>query len=110
MAVVWELGRATVRDVYERLRERRRLAYTTVMTVMTLLEAKGHLKRTPAGRAYVYESARERQQVLRDLVGEFVDRVFGGAAAPLVSHLVEDRRLTEEELEEIARRVREVRR
>ncbi len=106
MKVVWELGDATVRDVYEQLRARRRIAYTTVMTMMRILERKGHLKVSRADRAYVYRPAKPRQRVLGEMVREFVDRVFGGAAEPLVQHLVRDRRLTEEDLREIARQLR----
>ncbi|HZT69143.1 MAG TPA: BlaI/MecI/CopY family transcriptional regulator [Terriglobia bacterium] len=108
MKVVWDLGPATVREVYERLRERRPVAYTTVMTMMNILEQKGFLKKRSAeGRAYVYQSARPRKQVVRAMVRDFVDRVFNGAAEPLVVHLVEDRRLSEKELREIARMIEE---
>jgi predicted transcriptional regulator len=102
MKIVWERERATVRDVYETLRERRQIAYTTVMTMMRILERKGHLKVNRADRAYVYRPARLRQRVVGDMVREFVDRVFGGAAEPLIQHLVRDRHLTEEDLREIA--------
>lgn len=108
MKVVWELRHATVRDVYEKLREQRPIAYTTVMTMMNILEQKGFLTKRPAeGRAYIYQSARPRKQVIRSMVREFVDRVFNGSAEPLVVHLVEDRRLSEKELREIARMIEE---
>jgi len=108
MKVVWGLGPATVREVYEKLRERRPIAYTTVMTMMNILEQKGFLKKRPAeGRAYIYQSARPRKQVVRAMVRDFVDRVFNGAAEPLVVHLVEDRRLSEKELREIVRMIKE---
>src|SRR5919108_2577398 len=106
MKVVWERDSATVRDVYETLRERRQIAYTTVMTMMRILERKGHLKVSRADRAYQYRPARPRQRVLGDMVREFVDRVFGGAAEPLVQHLVRDRHLTEDDLREIAAQLR----
>lgn len=108
MKVVWELRQATVRGVYEKLREQRPIAYTTVMTMMNILEQKGFLKKLPAeGRAYIYHSARPRKQVIRSMVREFVDRVFNGSAEPLVVHLVQDRQLSEKELREIARMIEE---
>ncbi|HKT11688.1 MAG TPA: BlaI/MecI/CopY family transcriptional regulator [Terriglobia bacterium] len=108
MKMVWDLRQATVRDVYEKLREQRPIAYTTVMTMMNILEQKAFLKKRPAeGRAYIYQSARPRKQVIRSMVREFVDRVFNGSAEPLVVHLVEDRRLSERELREIARMIEE---
>ena len=106
MKVVWARDSATVRDVYETLRARRPIAYTTVMTLMRILERKGHLKVSRADRAYVYRPARPRQRVVGEMVREFVDRVFGGAAEPLVQHLVRDRHLTEDDLREIAMRLK----
>ena len=86
MKIVWELDQATVRDVYEQLRARRQVAYTTVMTTMRILERKGHLKVSRADRAYMYRPARPRQRVLGEMVQEFVDRVFGGMIIGCVKH------------------------
>ena len=105
MKIVWDLDQATVRDVYEQLRARRQVAYTTVMTTMRILERKGQLKVSRKDRAHVYRPARPRQRVLAEMVREFVDRVFGGSAEPLVQHLVRDRHLTEDDLREIARQL-----
>lgn len=107
MKIVWERKSATVRDVYEALRERRRVAYTTVMTMMNILEQKGHLKKRKAERAYLYQPARSRDRVVKGMVREFLNRVFNGSARPLLVHLVEDRRLTDEDLREIERLIRE---
>jgi BlaI family penicillinase repressor len=107
MTVAWERGRVTVRDVYEALRERRQVAYTTVMTMMNILDEKGFLKKTPGeDRAYVYEPVKSRQTVTRAMVNEFVDRVFGGSANPLMLHLIEDRHVTEEDLDELRRAIK----
>jgi predicted transcriptional regulator len=106
MRIVWEREAVTVRDVYETLRARRPIAYTTVMTMMRILERKGHLAVSRADRAYVYRPTRPRQSVVGEMVREFVDRVFGGAAEPLVQHLVRDRHLTEDDLREIAAKLK----
>src|SRR5690349_15501426 len=105
MKVVWKLGTPTVRQVYEALLERRKIAYTTVMTMMNILEQKGYLKKRLSDRAYVYTPSRPEKQVIRAMVREFVDRVFNGAAEPLLLHLVEDDKLTAEELDEIRRTI-----
>ena len=84
MKVVWGLERATVRDVYETLRERRKIAYTTVMTMMNILETKKYLKRQAQDRAYVYQATRPRSEVIKAMVREFVDLVFNGSAEPLL--------------------------
>jgi predicted transcriptional regulator len=106
MKVVWDNGPSTVRDVYERLRARRRIAYTTVMTMMNVLEKKGHLRKRADGRSFRYQPSRPRAQVVRGMVREFLDRVFGGSAQPLLVHLLEDRRLSDEDLRELSRRIR----
>jgi len=107
MKVVWQKGDVTVRDVYQDLLTRRRVAYTTVMTMMNVLEGKGHLKKRLDDRAYVYRPTRPEAAVVRSMVREFVDRLFDGAAHPLLVHLVKDRRLTKQELEELARQIEE---
>ena len=107
MKVVWERKAATVRDVYEAMRERKGVAYTTVMTMMNILESKGHLVKRPEGRAYVYEPSQAQTQVISGMVQDFVDRVFDGAARPLVLSLLQERKLSREDLEEISRLIDE---
>jgi BlaI family transcriptional regulator, penicillinase repressor len=106
MKVVWTRKSATVRDVYEEMRRRRRVAYTTVMTMMNVLERKGHLKKRSEGRSFLYQPTRPKRQVVGAMVREFLDRVFGGSAEPLLVHLLEDRRLTDRDLAELVRRIR----
>ncbi len=107
MKIVWGQRAVTVRDVYEALLARRRIAYTTVMTMMNILEEKGHLRKRGEQRAYVYQAARSKAQVIKGMVREFVNRVFDGSAEPLLVHLVKDRRLSAKEREELARLIRE---
>jgi BlaI family penicillinase repressor len=107
MKIVWVRQTATVRDVYEALLERRKVAYTTVMTMMKILEQKGYLHRKQVDRAYVYRPAQPKNQVIGKMVRDFVNRVFNGSAEPLLVHLIEDRRLTGDEIEEIRRLVGE---
>jgi len=107
MKIVWERQTATVRDVYEALLEHRRVAYTTVMTMMKILEHKGYLNRKQVDRAYVYRPAQPKSRVIRAMVRDFVNRVFNGSAEPLLVHLIEDRHLTPDEVEEIRRLIGE---
>ncbi len=79
------------------------MAYTTVMTMMKILEQKGYLNRKQVDRAYVYRPAQPKSRVIRAMVRDFVNRVFNGSAEPLLVHLIEDRRLTPDEIEEIRR-------
>ncbi len=107
MKVVWERESATVRDVYETLLKTRKIAYTTVMTMMKILEQKKYLKKTQGERAYIYRPAQPKRQVIGAMVREFVNRVFNGSAEPLLVHLVDEHDLTPDDLEEIARLRRE---
>ena len=103
MKIIWRRESATVREVYEELLERRKIAYTTVMTTLKTLEQKGYLRARQQDRAYVYRPTRPRQQVIKGMVREFVDRVFNGSAEPLVVHLIEDKQISQSELREISR-------
>jgi predicted transcriptional regulator len=107
MKIVWDASEATVRDVYEVLRRRRRIAYTTVMTVMQILEKKGHLKKSTASRQHVYRPARPRRQTVSAMLKDFVDRVFAGSARPLLVQLLADERLSKAEIEELRRLLKE---
>jgi BlaI family penicillinase repressor len=107
MKVVWRLGEATVRAVYEDLRLHRPIAYTTVMTTMKNMESRGHLKKRSEGRAFVYTAAVPEGRMLRRIVGDFIDRVLNGSTEPLLAHLVEERRLSEKDLEQIRKMIRE---
>src|ERR1700682_15965 len=91
MKVIWPLGQATVREVYDELKSRRTVAYTTVQTMMNILETKGHLKKRPGEKAQTYVPVRQQHQVLRSMVREFVDRVFDGSARPLLVHLLKEK-------------------
>jgi BlaI family penicillinase repressor len=107
MKVVWQRGNATVRDVYEDLLTRRKIAYTTVMTMMGILEQKGHLKKSSDERAFVYTPAQPQREVVGNMVQEFVRRVFNGSVKPLLVHLVENKNISKEELDEISKLLRD---
>ncbi len=107
MKIVWRCGTATVRDVYEALLETRRIAYTTVMTMMNILETKGYLKKDKHDRAYVYRPAKPERVIVGGMVREFVNRVFDGATSPLLVHLVNDSRLSEKERRELLKLIKQ---
>jgi BlaI family penicillinase repressor len=107
LKVIWQRGEATVREVYRDLAAQRKIAYTTVLTMMGILEQKGHLKKTAGERAYVYSPAKPQQQVVRSMVREFVHRVFNGSARPLLVHLLDDPHTDAKELAELESLVKE---
>lgn len=108
MKLVWQRDTATVRDIYETLLERRKIAYTTVMTMMKILETKGYLKKRRQDRAFVYRPARPKSQVIAGMLREFIDRVFNGSAEPLLVHLVKSRQIRQKELQKITRMIEEI--
>jgi predicted transcriptional regulator len=107
MKVVWRLKDASVRDVFEDVRARRPVAYTTLMTMMNTLETKGYLKKHLDGRAFRYRPAVPEQRVVGAMVHDFVERVFDGAAAALLTHLVSGRTLSDKERRELRRLIDE---
>jgi BlaI family transcriptional regulator, penicillinase repressor len=108
MKVVWRFDKATVRDVYETLRESRPIAYTTVMTMMKILEEKGYLKKSMIDRAHVYRPAQRRQQVVGAMLRDFLDRVFDGAPDALLLHLAKDNKLTDKQRRLVQQLIEEI--
>jgi predicted transcriptional regulator len=107
MNVVWDLGRATVHDVRDSLKRRRRPAYSTILTMMRNLENKGYLKHDLESRKYVYHAVIERQRVRNSVLGDLVQRLFDGSPSLLVNSLLEQEGLTEEEISEIKKLIRD---
>lgn len=98
---VWELGEATVKDVQERILENRKVAYTTIMTVMKNLADKEYLKYRKEGVTYVYSPAKKPESVRFNLVEDLVKKVFKGSPSELVQTLVEGEQLSAEDKAEI---------
>jgi BlaI family transcriptional regulator, penicillinase repressor len=100
MDAVWELGKASIREVQENLPEKRRPAYTTVQTIMNRLEEKGALRRVrKIGNAFIFEAIITRKTAYQRLIDDLLS-LLGGSIHPLMSHLVESRKLKLEDLKE----------
>ncbi len=106
MKIVWELGPVTVRQVYEKLHEQREIAYTTVLTMMQVLERKGRLEKSLDEKAHVYKPVEAKQKVIGGMVQEFLNRVFNGSAEPLLMQLLDDDKLTAEEIDRLRKALR----
>ena len=111
MSVVWEKGEATVQDVRDALEPNRKLAYTTVMTVMSRLAEKRLLNRRKEGRTYIYTPADSQERVAGSLLRSLIQRFYNGATASAIAHLLETEddvgEAELEELEELLRAKRE---
>jgi predicted transcriptional regulator len=104
MKIIWTQGEATVRDVYEELRQHRPVAYTTVMTMLGVLEGKQHVEKVASeDRAFIYRPVRPKEELIGDMVTDFVARVFDGSGADLVAHMVQTGEIGREELIELSR-------
>jgi len=97
--IVWELGDATVREVFARIDPERELDFKTVQTYLRRLEAKGYLRTKTEGRSKVYSPKIRPGQVIRETVDDFLQRLFDGASLPLIQHLIHDRGITAEEIQ-----------
>ena len=110
MAVLWDRGAATVTQVRDLLDDD--LAYTTVLTVLRTLEAKGHVGHEPEGRAHLYFPRTVRRDAARTSVDHVIDTVFQGSADLLFARVLADRPLSAEQLrrirDEIDRRLGEL--
>src|SRR5512139_1560244 len=105
MAVLWARGEGTTADVHEALREERGLALTTIATMLRKMEDKGVVAHRAEGRQFVYRPTVSEDQVRRSMVGELVERLFGGDPKALVAHLVSENEIEAGELEALRRRV-----
>jgi BlaI family transcriptional regulator, penicillinase repressor len=106
--VVWRLGEATVRQVLEALPAGRELDFATVQTYLRRLQTKGYLKTHSRGRANVYSSRVEPERVLGEVVRDFVERLFDGQPLPLVEQLIQDRGLSDNEIDQLQRMLDEL--
>src|SRR5215831_18674317 len=105
MEVIWARGSATVAEVVEALNGVD--AYTTILTLMRILKAKGYLSSRKEGRAFVFLPEVDRDTVARTAVNQLVSRFFGGSPGELVLSFLREEQLTPEELAEIKRQILE---
>lgn len=103
LEALWELERATAREVGEALHERRGWAYSTVKTILDRMTKKGLIAARRVGNVWEYSPARPRAEARRDAWRGFVETVFGGAVAPALQFLATDARLTRRQREQLAR-------
>ncbi|HEY1603407.1 MAG TPA: BlaI/MecI/CopY family transcriptional regulator [Pirellulales bacterium] len=99
--IVWELGRATVRQVLDALPDKRGLDFKTVQTYLRRLEAKGYLKTKREGRSNVYRPTVRPGQVIGELMDDLLNRLFDGQVLPLFQHMVNDRGLSRDEMRQL---------
>jgi predicted transcriptional regulator len=105
--VLWENGRATVGDVVASLSADPPLAYSTVLTTLRILEAKGYVRHTKEGRAFVYEPVVVQEEASRKALNSLVNRFFGGSCELLVVNLLKEETIGHAELRRIKKMITE---
>jgi BlaI family penicillinase repressor len=101
LTVLWSIGPATVRDVYEVIRRRPRAQYSTILKFMQIMTEKGLVRRDESERAHVYEPAKSREWTQRQLAGDLLQRAFNGSAKALLVGALSARKASKEELAEL---------
>lgn len=107
LKVLWEQGQATVRDIADTMNAQAKnegeaqLAYTTVLSLLQVMEQKGLVNHRRDGKAYVYVPLVEQKSTFRRLAGSFLDKVFDGAVAEYLVHALESKRVSDAELDEL---------
>ncbi len=104
LKILWDRGEpASVRDVFEVVNHHAEppRAYTSVMSLLNVMTDKGQLRRAPFGRAFLYEPVSPREQTLRSMLGETLERVYNGSASLLVAHLLDQSHPSGDELKQI---------
>lgn len=107
LQVLWERGPSTVREVMTILNEDRPRAYTSVMSLMNVMEEKGLLRSKPQGRAFLYTARVSQEKVRSRMVGDLLDRVFDGSTSALVLNLLEQSGADPREIKDIRKAIAE---
>ena len=105
LQIVWRLGEASVKDVQEEILKNRDVAYTSVMTMMQHLTKKGYLMHRKVSRSYIYSAKIDPEEVRSGLLKRTVDYAFGGSVTDLVQHMVKQKQIDPDQLDEIKRMI-----
>src|SRR4051794_2025173 len=105
LAVLWQRGRSTVREVHSQLDAG--TGYTTVLKFMQIMTDKGLLVRDERGRSHIYKPAIAQERTQKHLVGELIDKAFGGSMRKLMLAALSAKRASPDELKEIAKLIDE---
>ena len=104
---LWEVGPATVREVFESL-PAQRMDFSTVQTYLRRLESKAYAGSKLKGRVRIYSARAKARTVIRETVDDLVQRLFGGETMPLVRHLIEERGIGKTEIAELRELINEL--
>jgi BlaI family transcriptional regulator, penicillinase repressor len=109
LTVLWSIGPATVRQVFEVMQRRRTAQYSTILKFMQIMAEKGLVRRNEEERAHVYEPTKPREWTQRQLAGDLLERAFSGSAKDLLVGALSAREATQEELVEMRKLLKDYR-
>jgi BlaI family transcriptional regulator, penicillinase repressor len=101
LALLWEMGNASVRQIHEKLSKNKATGYTTTLKIMQIMHTKGLVKRDEENRSHIYSPAISQKETQKSLVNNFMSTAFGGSAKNLVMHALGQGETSKEELKEI---------
>lgn len=101
LKVLWRKGPSTVRDVQQALSVERRTGYTTALKLLQIMTGKGLVYRDETNRAHVYQPSSSEEETQQQIVGDLLDRVFGGSAMKLVLHSLTSQQATPQDIQQI---------
>jgi BlaI family penicillinase repressor len=101
LRLVWQLDKATVQEVCNKLPAKRKITYATVQTLLRRLESKGYLKHRIRGKAHVFFAAVKSEKVIKRSVSDFLDRLFGGDPVPLMQYLAEHGKIDADDIKKL---------
>jgi predicted transcriptional regulator len=107
MAVVWQRHQATVADVVAGLRKKRAVTYSTVQTILRILETKGYVAHEKVGRAFIYRPLVDERQARRRALKHLVTRLFKGSPSLLVLNVLEDEQIDTAELQRLKKMIQD---
>jgi predicted transcriptional regulator len=110
LQALWERGECGVAEVHSALQTERKLAHTTISTMLRKMEVRGLVAQREAGRAFLYHAAVAAEEVTRSVGRHFVERLFEGSLANAVSHLLQSREVSRDELEQIEKSIQQAKR
>ena len=104
MQIIWEMGEASIKQIQERLPGTKH--YNSILTIIRVLEQKGHLAHREEGRTYIYSAKEEQETARRRVLDHLVNHVFGGSVSSLLLNLVDRGDLTSEDLDAVRKRIK----
>lgn len=104
MQIIWEMGEASIKQIQERLPGNKH--YNSILTIIRVLEQKGHLAHREEGRTYIYSAKEEQETARRRVLDHLVNHVFGGSVSSLLLNLVDRGDLTSEDLDAVRKRIK----